>query len=266
LTPLAIIFALAALAMTLERWRPGRALPRSVGWYARAVFFNACQLAIIYLGSLSWERFFQGASFFTLDGALPAPAQGLLAWLIGTFVFYWWHRIRHESTICWRLFHQIHHSPGRIEVLTSFYKHPLEIAANSILASALLYGLLGASFEGAGWFNVFAAAGEFFYHANVRTPHWVGYLMQRPEHHSIHHAQGVHDFNYGDITWWDRLFGTFRDTHGFARRCGFPGRGEHRVAAMLLARDISEPPEQRSAIPHLPATERPAWLRRTTTD
>jgi hypothetical protein len=27
----------------------------------------------------------------------------------------------------WLIFHQLHHSPSRIEAVTSFYKHPIEI-------------------------------------------------------------------------------------------------------------------------------------------
>lgn len=30
----------------------------------------------------------------------------------------------------WTIFHQLHHSPARIEILTSCYRHPLEILAN----------------------------------------------------------------------------------------------------------------------------------------
>jgi len=32
-----------------------------------------------------------------------------------------------------------------------------------------------------------AALGEFLYHTNCRTPHWLGYVLQRPEMHRIHH-------------------------------------------------------------------------------
>jgi hypothetical protein len=40
--------------------------------------------------------------------------------------------------------HQVHHSASRIEILTSFYKHPLEMAANSIIISVVLFAVLGA--------------------------------------------------------------------------------------------------------------------------
>ena len=48
---------------------------------------------------------------------------GLLSFFITSFVFYWWHRATHASDLLWRMFHQLHHSARRIEVLTSFYDH-----------------------------------------------------------------------------------------------------------------------------------------------
>ena len=88
---------------------------------------------------------------------------------------------------------------------------------------------------------MFAALGEFYYHMNVRTPRWTGYFLQRPEHHSIHHQTDVQNYNYGDITWWDRLFGTFREAEGFAARCGYDGDREQRLAEMLAFRDVNRP-------------------------
>jgi sterol desaturase/sphingolipid hydroxylase (fatty acid hydroxylase superfamily) len=72
------------------------------------------------------------------------------------------------------------------------------------------------------------------YHANIATRAWWGYFLQRPEHHSIHHQIDLHDYNFGDITWWDRLFGTFRDTRSFAPECGFGDNREARLGLMLL--------------------------------
>lgn len=232
---------MAAAFMVCERLAPGRALPHSAGWYARAAFLNGAQLAVVMLGGLTWNRWLQGASLLHLDGRLPPVLQGLLCWWVGTFFFYWWHRARHASDLLWRVLHQIHHSASRIETLTSFYKHPLEITINSVLSSAIIFVLLGASLEAAPWYSFFAALGEFYYHSNLRTPRWTGYVLQRPEHHSIHHQLGVHDYNYGDITWWDRLFRTFRDVDEFAPQCGFEGQRERRLASMLMFRDVNKP-------------------------
>ena len=233
------IFAIALFFLGAERLFPGRELPYSRGWPVRAALVNLAQLGIVLLGGYTWSKWLQGPSLFHLDGTMPAVAQGLVCWFVGTFVFYWWHRARHESDLLWRL-HQIHHSASRIETLTSFYKHPLEIAINSVLSSAIIFVLLGASVEAAPWYSFFAALGEFYYHMNVRTPRWTGWFLQRPEHHSIHHQLGVHRHNYGDVTWWDRLFGTFEEAGDFAPRCGYAGDREQRLLEMLAFRDVNK--------------------------
>ena len=233
-----LIFGVALFYFIAERTFPGRKLPHSSGWYTRAILLNAGQLGITLVAGFTWDKWFNGHSIMNISASLPPVAEGALAWFIGTFVFYWWHRARHESNVLWLGLHQIHHSASRIEILTSFYKHPLEIASNSIIISFILFVLLGASTEAAIWFNIFAATGEMFYHSNLKTPHWVGYVMQRPEHHSIHHQVDVHDFNYGDITWWDRLFGTFKDTREFSEQCGFPNDNERKLLKMLAFQDV----------------------------
>lgn len=37
---------------------------------------------------------------------------------------------------------------------------------------------------------------------------------------------------------WTSLFGTFKDTDGFAGRCGFPGRQEEKLRDMFRFRDV----------------------------
>ena len=101
--------------------------------------------------------------------------------------------------------------------MTAFYKNPVQILTDSALAAAIMYPLLGSSL----WFNFFAAAGELFYHANIRTPHWVEYFIQTSELHSIHHQLDVQHYNYADLPLWDRLFETYRDAATFAAAAAF---------------------------------------------
>src|SRR5262249_20173228 len=133
---LPVIFAVFCGCFVLERLAPGGRLPRVATWPLRVVLVNLVQLGVVVLAGFTWERWFARASVLHLGAALPAPASGVVAYLIATFVFYWWHRWRHEVPLLWRLFHQIHHSPRRIEVITSFYKHPGEMIVNSLIGSA----------------------------------------------------------------------------------------------------------------------------------
>jgi len=237
--PTLLTIVATTLFLVLERLRPGRPLPRSAGWHARALGINLAQLGITLAAGRVWQHLFGDASLLDLASWRLPVAEGFVGWFVGTFVFYWWHRVRHQDGF-WRIFHQLHHSPSRIEILTSFYKHPIEILANAALSAAVLFPLLGCSPLGTFWYNFFAAAGEYFYHANLRTPPWLRYLVQTPELHSIHHEYDVHRFNYGDLPLWDRMFGTYRDATTFTPRCGFPDGAEQRLGAMLAFVDVYE--------------------------
>jgi sterol desaturase/sphingolipid hydroxylase (fatty acid hydroxylase superfamily) len=233
-----LLIALAAVAfLILERVAPGRELPNAPGWYGRALIVTMFQVGITLSTSKLWTQLFGNASLFDLEALRLPVLEGFIGWLVGTFFFYWWHRIRHMNG-WWVLFHQIHHSPARIEAITSFYKHPVEILADSAVAAAVLYPLLGCSLEGAMWFNVFAATGEFFYHSNFKSPPWLKYFIQTPELHSLHHELDVHAGNFGDLPIWDRLFGTYRDADDFAAQCGFPNHNERHLSRMLLFQDV----------------------------
>ena len=233
------IICVFAFCFVLERFFPGWKLPRVASWAWRVVGINLVQIAVVVLAGLTWEQWFSAASVFRLSDEVGPIAGGLLAYFIATFVFYWWHRLRHESDWLWLHFHQIHHSPQRLEVITSFYKHPLEMVVNSVIGSLLVYTLLGLSIEAGMVYTACTALGEFFYHTSIKTPHWVGYFFQRPEMHRVHHELNRHRNNYGDIVWWDMLFGTYENRPEFTGQCGFPDGREERLMDMLLFVDVN---------------------------
>jgi sterol desaturase/sphingolipid hydroxylase (fatty acid hydroxylase superfamily) len=235
---LTFILFVFACCFVLERVTPGWGLPGVPGWPVRVLSINAIQLGVVILAGYSWERWLAASSLLHLSQHLSPWAGGVLAYFLATFVFYWWHRARHESALLWRLFHQIHHSAQRIEVITSFYKHPGEMIINSIIGSLLVYTVLGLSPAAGAIYTACTALGEFFYHTSVRTPRWVGWFFQRPEMHRIHHQYERHRNNYGDIVWWDMLFGTYENPEQFGARCGFDLEREERLLDMLCYRDV----------------------------
>ncbi len=235
--PTAMVIASTIVFLGLERVFPGRELPHSRGWYFRAIAINLAQLLITLATARLWIQIFGDLSIFKFSDWNSPFLEGFVGWFVGTFFFYWWHRLRHAKG-WWLVFHQVHHSPARIEIVTSFYKHPIEIFVDAILSALVLYPLLGCSLMGAFWYNFFAGTGEYFYHANIRTPAWLRYFIQTPELHSIHHQFDVHDFNYGDIPLWDRLFGSYKDATTFAERCGFPNGAEEKLFPMLAFKDV----------------------------
>lgn len=229
------IAALAAGFYTWEKLAPARPLPAVPGWTLRLLLANAMQLAVVLAVGPLCARV--AAPLIPLDGLPPALAGGAV-YLLSTLVWYLWHRARHESRALWLGFHQLHHSPARIEVAMAFYKHPLEQVANALLSAAIAGPLFGLSAPAAVAYAALSAAAEFVYHCNVRTPRWLGYLVQRPEMHRVHHARGQHTCNYSDLPLWDLLGGTFHNPAEMEDECGFEPAQEARVGAMLAFQDV----------------------------
>ena len=126
---------------------------------------------------------------------LPVPAHwpawvvGMLSFLLTSFIFYWWHRLIHASDWLWRWTHQLHHSARRIESLTAFYAHPLDTTAAVLIGCLSSYVILGASPVAAAFALLLTGLFELFLHADLRTPRWLGWIVQRPESHAVHHAR-----------------------------------------------------------------------------
>ena len=236
LTTILVVVA-TIVFFSVERICPGRRLPHVEGWYIRSVSMNLIQLGVTLSLAKLWYDILGRESIFHLSHWNLPVLEGFVGWFIGTLIFYWWHRARHVNGF-WKIFHQVHHSPSRIEVLTSFYKHPIEIITNSFLSAFILFPILGCSMLGTFWYNFYAATGEYFYHTNYKSPKWLRYFIQTPELHSIHHQLDVHKYNFSDIPIWDRIFGTYKDTTTFMPECGFPNGNEKRLTEMLLFKNV----------------------------
>ena len=220
---------------------PGRRWPVVAGWWTRAIALNAVQAAIAFLAGTTWDGWMERHRLFSAE-ALGTTGGAIVGYLVITFVYYWWHRARHESDLLWRWLHQLHHSPRRIEIVTSFYKHPLEILVNGVLSSTIVYLVVGLDRAAATQAILLTGLAELFYHWNVRTPHGLGYVIQRPESHCVHHQEGLHSYNFADLPIWDIAFGTFRNPRRWEATCGFGAEGEARLLDLLRGVDVIRTP------------------------
>lgn len=238
MAPTLIVLGAAVLMIALELLATGRRWPHVPGWIGRALLLNVMQAAIVFLSGLTWDRWFPQLRLWELS-SLGTVAGAAIGYLTITFVYYWWHRARHEVPFLWRWLHQVHHSPQRIEIITSFYKHPFEFIINGALSSFVLYALVGLTPAAATLAVTLTGLAELFYHWNIRTPYWLGFFIQRPESHCVHHREGWHRSNYADIPLWDMLFGTFDNPRLDEYTCGFGVDREAHLPAMLLGRDVN---------------------------
>ena len=232
-----VVLAFGLAMLGVERASPGRSFERVAGWYPRAVLLSVVQAAVAYVATATWDLRFPQFALWHAGGFGLLP-DALLGYFVLTFVYYWWHRARHEVPILWQLLHQVHHSPCSIEVMTSFYKHPVETLLNGMLSSTILYLLLGLDAPSATMAVLLSGVAELFYHWNVKTPHWLGYVFQRPESHCVHHQRGRHRNNFSDLPLWDILFGTFENPRTPPPACGFGPVGERQLAPMLMGRKV----------------------------
>lgn len=223
-----------------ERVRPARPLPRIRGWKLLGVACFLMTGAISSTLPLLYRHFARAHRLLDLERL--GTFGGALVALLGTdLVSYWFHRLRHRPVL-WRLMHQMHHSAERLDTFGSSFFHPFDIAGETVVSGLAATMLLGVSPEGAALAGLISVFLSIFQHSNLRTPRWLGYLVQRPESHSIHHARGVHAFNYSNLPLWDMVFGTFRNAERFEPETGFYDGASRRLGAMLVFRDVSRPP------------------------
>ena len=222
-----------------SRW-PARHFPPRRGWrllgFAFLVLIMSVGAMLPLLLPLPWME-----AHRWIDGSGLGIAGGtLLGWLVLSGLSFVYHRASHAVPALWRLSHQLHHSPQRIDISGSVLFHPFEMVVQVLLQLFVTVIVLGLDPLAAALTGVVAAFHGLFQHWNVHTPTWLGYFIQRPEAHCVHHRRGVHAFNYSDLPLWDLLFGSFHNPQAFHGECGFEAPADRRLVAMLGWRDVNE--------------------------
>jgi sterol desaturase/sphingolipid hydroxylase (fatty acid hydroxylase superfamily) len=211
-------------------------------WRSRALAVTAINFVLSLFIGQWWVAAFAGLHVF--DGASLGTAGGaIVGVIVYEFFHYWYHRSAHRFDALWRLGHQMHHSAESLDPWGAYFLHPLDAAVFLSMSSIVLYPVLGLSPAAGAWATAVLTFLAVFQHAHVKTPAWLGYLVQRPESHAIHHARGVHAHNYADLPLWDIVFGTFRNPGRDALQPlqGFYDGASARVAEMLAFRDVATP-------------------------
>lgn len=230
---------LFVLALVVERLFPARALPRVKGWVLKGIgFFLLTGLVNALVPPLLAEALGPYAPWSL--AALGAVGGALVGIVVTDLVAYWVHRFMHRYQPVWRWTHQMHHSAERMDIAGFAYFHPFDMLI-AVGSSTVVTILIGATAEAAmiAGFAMFVMA--VFQHLNIKTPAWIGYLVQRPESHSVHHGRGVHAYNYGNLALWDLVFGTFRNPREYTAEAGFWDGASAKVGAMLIGRDVGAP-------------------------
>ncbi|GAB3762328.1 sterol desaturase family protein [Ramlibacter monticola] len=243
-----LTFAILPLFLLLEVLTPGAT--GTPGWRLRAATVTAVTFALSLVAGAAYKAVFAGASLLPGD-RLGTAGGALVGMLVYDFCHYWYHRCAHRFDALWRLGHQMHHSAESLDPWGAYFLHPLDAAFFLTLSNVVLYPVLGltpAAGAAASALTTFCAV---FQHARLATPRWLGWLVQRPESHAVHHERGLHAFNYANLPLWDLLFGTLRNPPAGEPRpaLGFYDGASARITEMLMFRDVSRPRTAQDRLP-----------------
>ena len=213
------VFALVAL---WELASPRRALklPRQQRWTANLgiVLLNTVIVRLLFpaaavgMAALGVEKGWGLLNNYAVPFWLAVP----LAVVAMDFVIWLQHVMVHAVPALGRL-HRVHHADLDYDLTTGARFHPIEIVLSMGIKFATI-ALLGAPVLAVVVFEVLLSACAMFNHGNIRLPaaldRALRWFIVTPDMHRVHHSveDDESNSNFGfNLTWWDRLFGTYRE-------------------------------------------------------
>lgn len=221
-----------------EAFFPARKLPHIAHWKMKGIlfffafFFLSTYLPLLYA---EWLPSTQLIDLSKINSAV-AGVIGVIIYELGMYV---WHRSMHRNNWLWKICHQMHHSAERLDTYGAFYFSPFDMIGFTVLGTICFSFIASLSPQAVTIFLLVTNFFSIFQHANIKTPTWVGYIIQRPESHAVHHAKGVHAYNYSDLPLFDILFGTFKNPKNHVEQVGFYEGASERIREMLLFKDVT---------------------------
>jgi sterol desaturase/sphingolipid hydroxylase (fatty acid hydroxylase superfamily) len=173
-----------------------------------AVASTALITSTTWAAMTSGKRLFARSPLDLGTGRWPLAAA-VLGW---DFIYYWNHRLSHESRWLWAV-HVVHHSSERYNLSTALRQPVAEGVTLTVPYGLLaLAGVRPALIEQARGINLIY---QFWIHTEaIQRLGWVEKVFNTPSHHRVHHGSNRDylDRNHGSILiLWDRLFGTFEE-------------------------------------------------------
>ena len=146
---------------------------------------------------------------------MPYWATVVIGIIVLDLVIYLQHLMFHAVPLLWRL-HMMHHADLDIDTTTGLRFHPLEILISmGIKLSAVM--VIGPPVLTVIVFEIILNAMAMFNHGNIYLPGKLDRILRwfvvTPDMHRVHHSVTIRETNsnFGfNLSWWDRLFGTYR--------------------------------------------------------
>ncbi len=234
-----ISLAMYALLIIWEALFPATVLPKVKNWRLKGLFSFAIYFFLSSYLPLLTDPLLSSYQIFDLSN-LGTAGGGILAVILYEFGVFVWHRAMHKSNVLWLVFHQMHHSAERMDTYGTFYFSLFDMIGFTFLGSICLALLIGVTPQAVTLMLLTTMFLGIFQHTNIKTPQWLGYIIQRPESHTVHHAKGIHKYNYSDLPVFDIIFGTFNNPKGYEHETGFYDGASSKVIEMLTFKDINK--------------------------
>jgi len=218
---LAVFLTVIVLVGLVEMFRPRRGpeQPKFLRW-ANNLGLSIVNTVILRLmipvtlvAVAGWAEY-RGYGLFN-HLAFPRAVEIVLAVVLLDLVIYAQHVAFHKVPALWRI-HRMHHTDLDIDASTGLRFHPVEMALSLGLKLAAVVAL-GAAPLAAFLFELVLNGVTLFNHGNIRLgPRLdaaIRAVIVTPDMHRIHHSalREETDSNYGfNLSFWDRLFGTYR--------------------------------------------------------
>ncbi|MEE4360471.1 MAG: sterol desaturase family protein [Pseudomonadales bacterium] len=215
--PLPLILVAERIWTKRKDWIPEPVeLAEDAAWLAAGAFIWVPLYSDYYQTPISdgfeWVRDSSGLAFsMAPETTLGLVGAALLAITLSEFIYYWLHRVQHESLFWWRI-HGTHHHITKMSAARGDRTHPLEWLA-LMVSRPIILALLGASDDVIAVIVAFGFWQGILNHSNLplRSGVFGWFLSTAPMHHLHHSNHPVNsNTNYGcSIIIWDRLFGTY---------------------------------------------------------
>ena len=217
-------FAFAGVFALMAAWEvaaPRRALslPKGRRWRANlgVTLLNVTLVRVLFPTATVGMALATEARQWGLFNALavPAPVAFVVSFLALDLAIWIQHVAFHRVPLLARL-HRMHHVDLDFDVTTGLRFHPVEIVL-SLMIKFVTVIALGAPAAAVLAFELALNLGSLFNHGNVRMPAGLDRLLRAfivtPDMHRVHHSIVPEELNsnFGSfLSWWDRLFGTYR--------------------------------------------------------
>jgi sterol desaturase/sphingolipid hydroxylase (fatty acid hydroxylase superfamily) len=219
---LGFFFGVFALMAIWEMLAPKRILTfsKTYRWANNLglVFFNSFILRFLFPGAAIGVAVFVNEKGWGLLSyyKLPFTVSVIIGLIAMDFIIYFQHVMVHAIPILWRL-HIVHHTDLDYDVTTGARFHTIEIILSMLIKFASIV-VLGCPVIVVLVFEVILNALSMFNHGNVGLPKaldsFLRWFVVTPDMHRVHHSIEADETNsnFGfNLSWWDRLFGTYRN-------------------------------------------------------